>query len=58
VLRLAGAILSFVVLYGLLVYPFTRGMGLRLLLSEIELPVIGPLVRRVMGVQSGERAGG
>lgn len=52
-LRLFANLAAFGASYFSLVYPLTRGMGLRKLLSEINVPVIGPLLRRFRGDDGG-----
>lgn len=47
--RMAVAIVGFVGFYAALTRPFGRGMGLRQLVSEFHLPVLGPLFRRLGG---------
>jgi len=44
--RLLLACAAFLALYGLLVRPLARGMGIRQLVSEFNLPVLGPILRR------------
>lgn len=46
VLRLGVATVLFSALYVMLVKPLTHGMGLRLVLAELHLPVVGPLLKR------------
>ncbi len=49
ILRPAVALASFLLLYALAIRPLTRGMGLRAVLAEVDVPVIGGLVRRLTG---------
>ena len=49
VLRLSLAALLFIPLYAAACVPFSRGMGLRQLVSEFNLPVLGPALRRFWG---------
>ena len=44
--RLLLASVMFTGLYGLIVHPLARGMGIRQLVSEFNLPVLGPILRR------------
>jgi O-antigen/teichoic acid export membrane protein len=47
--RLALGSLAFATLYLLLASPFARGAGLKQLLSEFNLPLLSPLMRRLGG---------
>lgn len=49
VLRTLAAMVLFVIAYAALVRPFSRGLGIRRLVTEFNLPVIGPLLRRGAG---------
>jgi O-antigen/teichoic acid export membrane protein len=42
----------FTVVYVVAVYPLTRGLGLRQVLSEFNVPILGPLLRRFGGGNS------
>jgi O-antigen/teichoic acid export membrane protein len=46
-LRLAVGTVTYALVYAAGVYPITRGLGMRQLVSEFNLPVIGPLLRRM-----------
>ena len=48
-LRLAIEVSAFSALYFLAVHPLVRGLGIRHVLSELNLPVISPLMRRLQG---------
>lgn len=45
-LRMLGSMLLFGVVYTFAVWPLARGIGIRKMLSEFNLPVIGPLLKR------------
>ena len=45
-LRMLGSMMLFVGLYTVAVRPLARGIGIRQMLSEFNLPVISPLLRR------------
>ena len=51
--RLALATVIFLPAYIVLTWPFTRGMGLRQLVGELSIPVIGPMLRRFGVVDRG-----
>jgi O-antigen/teichoic acid export membrane protein len=51
-LRLATSILMFTLLYVIAVKPLSQGLGLRQVLSEINIPVVSPLLRRLGGGDS------
>jgi hypothetical protein len=40
------------VLYFIAVHPLVRGLGLRQVLSDLNLPVLSPLMRRLQGEAS------
>jgi len=46
-LRLALSTAGFALVYAAGVHPFTRGMGTRQVISEFNVPVVGPLMRRL-----------
>lgn len=52
-LRLGASLAAFAGLYFAAVYPLTRGMGLIQVLSETNVPVIGPLLRRLRAGRGG-----
>ncbi|MBI5171086.1 MAG: oligosaccharide flippase family protein [Candidatus Eisenbacteria bacterium] len=45
-LRMLGSMLLFGVTYTLAVWPLAHGIGIRKMVSEFNLPIIGPLLRR------------
>lgn len=49
VLRLLLATVLFIPLYAGACVPFSQGLGLRQLVSEFNLPVLGPVLRRILG---------
>lgn len=51
-LRMVVAMVLFAGLYTVAVLPLTRGIGIRQLFSEFNLPVIGPLIRRFVNGSS------
>jgi O-antigen/teichoic acid export membrane protein len=56
-LRLGVSTAVFALVFGFVVYPLTRGMGMRQTLSEFNVPVLGPLLRRMgMGAPPREDA--
>jgi O-antigen/teichoic acid export membrane protein len=48
-LRLALEVAAFAALYFLAVHPLVRGLGLRQVLSDLNLPVLSPLMLRLQG---------
>jgi O-antigen/teichoic acid export membrane protein len=46
-LRLVANLAAFSLVYFSAVYPLTRGMGLLHVLSEVDIPVLGPILRRL-----------
>ena len=51
-LRMLGSMALFGALYFVAVLPLARGIGIRQMLSEFNLPLIGPLVRRFVNGRS------
>ena len=47
-----GSMALFALLYVVAVRPVARGIGIRQMLSEFNLPLIGPLVRRFVNGRS------
>jgi hypothetical protein len=54
VLRLAANLALFCVAYLVAVRPLARDMGLLQLVSEVNLPVVGPLLRRLLKARAPE----
>ena len=57
VLRLAANLGLFCVAYLIAVLPLTRDMGLRQLVSEVDLPVVGKMLRRLLKAGTPEDRG-